>query len=305
MLAVPGIDIDRVGSCVASRARPGPLIFGGPVLHRLPGVLGRRSLQPELVVDRLSVRIGGHSRPFYSRACRLRAGPVGHEGDECGGLVGPQHCKQGPGVVIPSGGGGMQAVSDLYLDLAGSSVYRRCPPHPVRICGPVPHQHPGIAGGRTLQPVAVEYCVALRVHGCRTPPDGSSNGLGAAHAAGQARHRRRLVEVDYGVACHFVVVRSRRPGMLSIPDCHQDLAVAHIPSVSPPCPAVVLAPAGLVNPKSAGRWPAQEEPVLKRVAIRIGCQSRPPDPASRILRCRPVCEQDVDPRLGICGAQCK
>jgi len=93
--------------------------------------------------------------------------------------------------------------------------------------------------------------------------------------------------------------------MLAIPDCNQDLAVAHIPYIGPPCPAVVLAPAGLVHPESAGGRAAEEEPVLQRIAVRIGCQSSPPDPSSRILRCRPVRAQDIEPGPAIGAAQGK
>jgi len=199
----------------------------------------------------------------------------------------------------------MQSVHHLNLDVADSSIGRGGEPDPVGICGPVPHHLPYTPGGRPVQPVSEVDRIALRVYGRGLPADGSSNGLGSHHIAGQAGDSRGPVEHDDGIGSSGIVVRSTRTGMLAVSYRYQNLADAHIPRISPPGPAVAVSPAGLVHPEASGGWPAQIEFELQGIAFRIAGHGRPANPASCILRRRPVREQDIHSWRPVGAAQGK
>ena len=64
MPTIPDVDIDCIGSSIVGETGPGPLVFSRPVLHYLPGVCCGGSLQPESVLQSISIRI---CRPLRSR----------------------------------------------------------------------------------------------------------------------------------------------------------------------------------------------------------------------------------------------
>ena len=199
----------------------------------------------------------------------------------------------------------MQSVHHLNLNMAHSGIGWRGKPDPVGVCGPVPHHPPYTPGGRPVQPVSEIDRIALRVDGRSLPADGSSNGLGSHHIAGQAGDGRGPVEHDDGIGRSGIVVRSTRTGMLSVSYRHQHLAHAYVPGISPPGPAVAVSPAGLVHPEASGGWPAQIEFELQGIAFRIAGHRSPANPASCILRSRPVREQYIHSRRPVWPAQGK
>jgi len=102
-----------------------------------------------------------------------------------------------------------------------------------------------------------------------------------------------------------MIIRSAGTGMIAVSDSHQHLAESHIPGISPPRPAVVPSPAGLVYPEAAGGWSAQIEFVLEGIAFRISGHRRPADPATGILWSGPVREQDIHPWRAVGAGQGK
>ena len=70
---IPDVDIDCIGSSIVGETGPGPLVFGRPVLHYLPGVACGGSLQPESVLQFISIGICSHCCPYNWRTCSLRS----------------------------------------------------------------------------------------------------------------------------------------------------------------------------------------------------------------------------------------
>ena len=66
---IPDVDIDGIGSSVVGETGPDPLVPGRPVLHYLPGVACGGALQPESVVQSISIWIRCRCRPLYWRSC--------------------------------------------------------------------------------------------------------------------------------------------------------------------------------------------------------------------------------------------
>ncbi len=80
MISVPHPYIHLIIASIDRTRRPSPRVVRAPVSLLDPGVAGRGTLQPELVVDRIAISIGRARSPGDRCARILRAGNVRRQG---------------------------------------------------------------------------------------------------------------------------------------------------------------------------------------------------------------------------------